>query len=249
MKDKIPAGPAVHQEEIAQMRRLQDSLVQMIVHDFRNPLASAMGYIELMECSLKEGRYGECGDYLKFMESMLNRLNSMISDLLDLGRMEESGLPMDFGTVSMSEVVEENLVENGIRLEDKGIRAVVTGQNSGALAAADRKLISRVVGNILSNAIRYSPLNGVIEFDIRVDGGDVELAVSNQGPKLPEHALERIFEKFYQVRDGDKCMGSGTGLGLAFCRMVMEAHSGSIRAVNNDGPGCSFIIRLPKRHA
>jgi signal transduction histidine kinase len=246
MKGMAKALRAGKRDDNGRSRELQDSLVQMMVHDFRNPLTSAIGYIELMDFALEEGKYDECKTHLKFMSCMMNRINSMINDLLDLGRMEESGLPMSFERVALREIVDENLKENDIRLVDKDIKTMVGINGPAALVSADRRLMFRVVGNILSNAIRYSPNKGVIAFDIREDGGHVELAVSNQGPKLPEHALSRIFEKFYQVHDGVKSIGSGTGLGLAFCRMVVEAHSGSIRAVNNEGAGCTFIIRLPR---
>lgn len=227
--------------EILNLQIMRENLVNMLVHDFRNPLTGIVGYLELLS-----GGQGEdsSAQYVSNAQYLARKMISMLSDLMDLTRLENNRLPLKLESVILRDVVEEALREFGHVMNDKSLTALILEDDAVELNA-DRGLISRMAGNILANGIRHSPVGAKITITTSVSGGVAELSINNEGEHIPDDVIGRIFEKFYQVEAKAANVRSGAGLGLAFCDMVVKAHGGSIVAVNNTGPGCRFIIRLP----
>jgi signal transduction histidine kinase len=228
-------------KELLGMQIMRENLVNMLVHDFRNPLTGIIGYLELLSDDQGENSNAQ---YVSNSQYLAKKMISMVSDLMDLTRLENNMLPLKLENVILKDLVEEVLREFGHAMNDKSLTALIREEDSVELSA-DRRLITRVAGNILANGIRHSPAGANITITTSVLDRVAELSFSNEGEHIPDDVLERIFEKFYQAEAKAANVRSGAGLGLAFCDMVVKAHAGSIAAVNNTGPGCRFIIRLP----
>jgi two-component system sensor histidine kinase KdpD len=168
------------------------------------------------------------------------RLNRLVSNLLDMTRLEAGALKVRKEPQPLEEVVGAALG----RLEDRlaGREVTTSIPHDLPLVPFDSALIEQVLINLLENATKYSPPKSAIEVAAFADGASVEVAVSDRGPGVGEEDVDRVFEKFYRVRAGE---GGGAGLGLAICRGIVVAHGGRIWVENREGGGASFRFTLP----
>lgn len=230
--------------EVLKLQELKDNFLHMIVHDFKNPLTGMVGYLDLLSGAMNSNCHDKCHRYVQNARNSTIKIKGMVQDLLDLCRLEEHRLHLKKEGASLAQLIKDNIEELQKPIIDNKLSVDVEGAEDLRISV-DRALFSRVIGNILQNAIRYSPREGEIIFRAEEREGEAVISISDQGPGLPEEALERVFEKFYQVEAKDKGTRSGVGLGLAFCDLVCKAHGGNIKAANNPGRGCAFIITLP----
>jgi two-component system sensor histidine kinase/response regulator len=231
-------------KEILELQTMKDNLVYMLIHDFKNPLTGILGYLDLIGLQSETG-CENCQQYAHNSQYLAKRMSSMVNDLMDIARLEKNVLPLRLDEVHLKDIVEDNLREFRHAIDEKSIKTVVEEGAEGVYVDADKTLLERVAGNILSNAIRYSEEYGNIIFKIDAAGGKAVLSISDEGPGIPEEALGRVFEKFYQVEANVSDARTGAGLGLAFCDMVIKAHGGHIEVKNNPVSGCTFTITLP----
>ena len=232
-------------EENLQLQTLKDNLVNMLAHDFRNPLTGIIGYLNLLDC---EELKSDCDLFDQYVNSALylaRRMTAMVSDMLDLSRLEKNLLPLRPEGINLKDVVEESVNQFRYALFEKKLSVMVEEAETRVAVSADSSLLGRVIGNILANSVRYSPEGGGISFQITKEGDLATLTITNEGPPIPEECISRIFEKFYQAEARAANTRSGAGLGLAFCDLVVSAHGGTITAANNPDKGCRFVITLP----
>jgi signal transduction histidine kinase len=233
--------------EYAQLARLQrdkDSLVQLIVHDMRGPLSAAILSLEFISRELK--RQGATRDMLEASEDALNsstNVANMITQILDTTKLEEGRITLNIEPVSTREVLELARQQVLSRAQSKDISITVDAPDT-LFMMADRRLFPRLLDNLLSNALRYSPAQGHILMVATESGGEVVLSIHNTGKAIPLPDRERIFAKFQQG-DSETNRLFGWGLGLYFCRLVVEAHSGRIAVEDVVGWSTSFVIHLP----
>jgi signal transduction histidine kinase len=232
-------------QEVLKLQSLKDNLMHMLVHDFRNPLTGLMGYLDIMELKIKKNENPEIESSISKSQLLATRMGALISDIMDIARLEENKLPLHLEQVSLREVMEGCLKEFEHAVEVKKITAAIEESTPGISVTGDRILLHRTIGNILANALRYSPINGSIRLSISTDAGMALLSIADEGPGIPLSALDKVFDKFYQVDKKAADARSGAGLGLAFCNLVVKAHRGGITVENNPGKGCRFTISLP----
>jgi signal transduction histidine kinase len=234
-------------QELVRLEHLKDSLMQMIVHDLKNPLTGIMGNIELLlrkgdECDADKRR----SLLLKSRDSS-NRLLKMIMDLLDISKLEEEKMELQWTGFDLGELVSESLRElrGATEVESKSLVYAQEGERFDV--EADRELIRRVLGNLLSNALKHTP--GGAEIRVEIERGAEGLAVSviDQGEGIPGEYHAKIFEKFGQVDVKKSGHKADRGLGLTFCKMVVEAHGGRIWVKSAPGKGSVFTFLLPPR--
>ena len=224
----------------------------MVGHDLKTPLASITGAAE----NVLEEIAGPVTDrqraYLEMILSSTVNLQRMISDLLDLSRIESGRLTLDLEPLDIQREAKNVLQSIRPLLEERGIetRTIVAASSTAVLA--DRTRLWQILNNIISNAVRHSPDGGGI--DIRIEdevscgsekSGRVLVSITDQGPGIPEEVLPRIFEPFYSRPVGPKGK-RGVGLGLAIVRQLAELHGGEIRVENIAGGGARFSFTLPK---
>ena len=224
--------------------RLRDTLTHTLVHDLRNPLAAIFGALELLGEAATTPQHAEL---LRLAQDNAERQLRLISAILDVSRLEQGALPLERARVSL-----RALVRNALRLAEPSARAqgmALVDEVPADLADAwaDGDLVMRVLDNLISNALRFTPGGGRIRVGADVVPGGapggrvVRVSVSDTGPGVPEDVRPRLFQKFSTGRG----RGAGSGLGLAFCRLVVEAHGGTIWLDDRAAPGSTFVFTLP----
>jgi signal transduction histidine kinase len=234
-------------QELLRLEHLKDSLMQMIVHDLKNPLTGIMGNIELLL------RRGDACDPDKLRNLLLksrdssNRLLKMIMDLLDISKLEEEKMELKWTTFDLGELVSESLRELRGATEVESKTLLYSQEGKRFEVEADRELIRRVLGNLLSNALKHTPGGSEIRVEIEPGSDGLAVSVVDQGEGIPVEYHAKIFEKFGQVDVKKSGHKADRGLGLTFCKMVVEAHGGSIGVKSATGRGSIFTFRLPRR--
>jgi signal transduction histidine kinase len=235
---------------LKQLETLRQDLTRMIIHDLKGPLSGIMGSLDYLE----SGMLGDVNaDQIKILslakkssESML----SMIQNMLDVAKMEEGKLelrrePVDLKTILLER---QHQFEPLIAREEKSITSDIEEHLPEAFI--EKNLIERVINNLLTNALNHTLKGGAIRLSLKNAGGQFEIAVSDNGAGIPPEYIDKIFEKFVQVHRRQAHLRTGAGLGLTFCKMVIETHGGKIRVESELGKGSSFIFTLPiEKHA
>ena len=222
-----------------QLLRMRDELSQLLVHDLRNLAATAMINTDLASEIVDDP---EGSELLAEARGSLARLSSMISELLDVGAAEEGRLRVSAAPTDLGQLAREVVAQMAAPQCRLGL-ARITIDEAPVIAAVDSSLIRRVLENVVGNASRFVPPDGMIDVHIARKGDHVVLSVANDGPTLDAAIRSRLFTK-YTGADPTARRSVTRGLGLYFCKLVVEAHAGTIEAVNVTA-GARFEIRLP----
>jgi signal transduction histidine kinase len=215
-------------------------LVAWVSHDLRTPLAGLRAMAEALE----DGIADDPGRYHLQMRQTVDRMARMVDDLFELSRLHSGSFQLSLESVRLDEAISEALAVSGPVARANGVRLDGHAE-PGVAVLADSRELSRMIGNLVTNAIRHTPSEGAVEVSARSNGADVELVVSDGCGGIPEADLPRVFDvawKGNHARTPDAAVGSG--LGLAIVRGIAEAHRGSVR-VDNVAGGCRFLVRLP----
>jgi two-component system sensor histidine kinase KdpD len=229
---------------LAETEKLRTALLSSISHDLRTPLASILGSAS----SLAESgsSFDEAGrrELLLTIQEEAERLNRFVGNLLDMTRLESGALPLNRDWIGVGEIVGMALRRVERQMRDLHVRLHV--ESGLPLLRVDAALVEQALFNLLDNAVKFSPAGGTIKVKARREGERVVILITDQGPGIPTDDLERIFDKFYRVRAGDRQV-AGTGLGLSICRGIIEAHGGTVVAQSPASPtgGSRFVVRLP----
>jgi two-component system sensor histidine kinase KdpD len=240
--ERAHLGEQARQAQVLQAtEKLQAALLNSISHDLRTPLVSITGALSSLE---EDGaRLDEAArrSLIENAREEAERLNRLVSNLLDMTRLEAGALRVAHDLCDVQDVVGAALEQLGDRLGDRRIKTDVPADLP--LAPMDFVLITRVLVNLLDNALKYSPPETPIEVRAHAASGHLEIEVADQGIGIPAEDLARVFDKFYRVqRPGH---ASGTGLGLSICKGIVEAHGGFIAAENRAGGGTVITVALP----
>ena len=228
-------------EASAALNRAKDEMVSLVSHEMRTPLASIVGFTELL--TTREVTPEHRKEYLSVMLQEGHRLTALINDFLDLRRIEGGHMTMSFAPADIGA-----LIKRVVEVFGKSGGSAVTARLAGdlPLVRADSDSIFRVVANLLSNARKYSPNGGDIVVSATSVDGMVEISVEDQGLGIPADALSHLFQKFYRIDTADRRAIRGTGLGLAISKNIVEAHGGTIGARSaGPGQGSVFYFTLP----
>ncbi|HUL07887.1 MAG TPA: sensor histidine kinase KdpD [Candidatus Acidoferrum sp.] len=228
---------------LAETERLRSSLLTSISHDLRTPLASIIGTITSLRSFGKLYDDRTRDEMLATAQDEGERLNRFVANLLDMTRLDSGAVELKREMIDLSDVIGSALQRCGKMLA--GHRVAVVLAPELPMFPLDFLLMEQVLVNLLDNAGKYAPAGSAIEISGRRDGAEVVIEVRDEGPGIPPGDLERIFDKFYRVHNGDR-QRAGTGLGLAICRGFVEAQGGTITAANRtDRSGAVFTIRIP----
>jgi two-component system sensor histidine kinase KdpD len=224
------------QIETEQMR---SSLLSSVSHDLRTPLASITGAVSgLLQRNHNLDSRGRELAQIAYEEA--ERLNRLLSNLLEMTRLESGSVKVEKEWQPLEEVVGTTLLRLDRLFEDHPLKTSLP--DDLPLVPIDGVLIEQVLNNLLENAVKYTPAGSPIELSAWAEGQEVVVAVADRGLGLPPGEEEYIFDKFYRVRPTTT---SGVGLGLAICRAIIEAHQGRIWAENRTGGGAVFRFTLP----
>ena len=233
-------------EQVAVLERSRRELIAWISHDLRTPLSALRAMAE----SLEDGVAGDPNRYLRQMRAQVDTLDRMVDDLFELSKIQTGTLSLSAEAVSLFDLVSDSVADltpvaaaRDVRLRERG---------TGDLTLwGDARELSRVIGNLLMNAIQHSPPGGEILIEAVARGdGHVALSVLDEGGGIPEEDLGRVFHPGWRGTNArTPVVGAGTssgaGLGLAIVHGIVEAHAGGVSVVNVPG-GCRFDVILPR---
>ncbi|MFN0071630.1 MAG: ATP-binding protein [Chloroflexota bacterium] len=228
-----------------ELEQMKDELTSVVSHELRTPLASIVGFIELM--LYREYPPAQERQFLQLVHSEGLRLTSLINDFLDLQRLESRGASIHRKPIDMTTSIELAIAAAG---DDAQRPVMLSLDDTLPTVHADPDRIQQVLGNLISNARKYSPDGGAITVHARQDGECLTVSVQDQGLGIPDTALPKLFQKFYRVDNSDHRDIKGTGLGLMICQRIVSAHGGTIWA-ESEGlrHGARFSFTLPLHQA
>jgi two-component system, sensor histidine kinase and response regulator len=226
-------------KRLEEAEKLRDDLRNMIVHDLRTPLTAVIGGVEML---------GQAGSLTEMQREMAGiainggkTLLGMINDLLDVEKMEAGLTRLNYSEVTAAALIAGAIAQVAV-LADIGQTALVPQIAQGLPAfSADESQLSRTLVNLIANAIKLTPA-GTVTITAQTAGENIRFAVRDSGRGIPPEAFERIFEKFGQVESHNRI---GTGLGLTFCKLAVEAHGGHIEVESTPDVGSTFSFTIP----
>lgn len=224
------------------LEQLRDQLVHMVVHDMRAPLMVLSGHLVLLQQE-SDKLSPVAANSLRTAMRSAGVLEKMANDLLDTSRLEEGKLPLQLGDHDLAELA--TCVGTQFRALARG-RAIAVEAIGSVSVPCDNELIRRVFENLVSNAVKHTREDGAIRIAVDGRGDRVRVAVSDQGPGVPAEARQKIFEKFESVTVRKDSRYHSAGLGLAFCKLAVEAHGGQIGVQAAEPNGSTFWFELPK---
>jgi signal transduction histidine kinase len=240
-----------------ELERMREDLTHMMVHDLRSPLTVIMGGLHLLRKVIKDPS-ARVEMLLDLATNSSQRMLELVNSLLDISRLEAGQMQMEIKARSLPNLVDRARERVApLALED-GIALQIDLPPDLPHVAVDANLVTRVLVNLLDNAIKFSPQGSVVS--VSADGVSaipmfeeseitlqhyISVSVTDTGPGIPEKYREKIFEKFSQVKEQESRRGLGSGLGLTFCKLVVEAHGGHIWVESQMGQGSTFTFTLP----
>lgn len=228
-------------ESLKKTEALRDELAHMLVHDMRSPLSGVMGYAGLLLQREKETLTPRGARYAKQIESLSRMLNEMVSSILDVSRLEAGELPLALAPTDLVSLAQTEC-ERFQGLPGASLEVVAEGP---VTANCDAALVTRVIGNLVTNALNYSSDGHLVRVRILACQEMARIEVIDQGPGVPDNLKNKIFEKFVQVEDAKGRRPYSSGLGLTFCRLVSERHGGLIGVESELGRGSTFWFTVP----
>lgn len=225
-----------------EMERLKREFVAMVSHDLRTPLMTVHGSLSL----LSDGALGEISDEAKTMvkraEVQIERLRDLVSNLLDLARLESGRFSVNLEDALLMDIFQNSAESVSALASERNIKLDVKHTDLEVHADADR--LVQVIVNFLSNAIKFSKEGSSVELLAVPKDQWVEVRVSDTGRGIPLEQQKKIFRRFEQVEDADSRKQKGTGLGLSICQSIIESHDGEIGVTSEPGKGSTFWFRV-----
>jgi signal transduction histidine kinase len=232
-------------EQLATLNRMKDEFVSTVSHEFKTPLTTITGFLSVM----LDGETGPMNEqqmkFLQIAKSAAKRLSGLVSDLLDLSRLE-GGAKMELRPLDLVELISQS-VENHQPAAADGGKSLIWAPPAAKLspAAGDSRWLGLVVDNLVSNALKFTRPNGKVTVEARDKGEFLMVSVSDDGIGVPLQDREKIFERFYRASNRAEVNAPGTGLGLAIAREVVGKHGGKIWFDSEPGQGTVFRFVVP----
>jgi K+-sensing histidine kinase KdpD len=232
--------------KLREVEKMRDDLMKMIVHDLKTPLTSVLATTEM----LRDGDFGPVNDRqskaLADTESKSEDLLALIEDLLEVWRLEEATMTLDLQPISPDAIFAELQHEWALRFKQENAQASIDVAEDAPVFHADKQLLMRVLGNLVQNSLTHTASSVKLNFSAKKDGDGVLLTVADNGPGIPPEYHELIFRKFERVKNPSIPRTRSSGLGLAFCKLVIDAHGGRIWVRSaGEGQGSAFHMYLP----
>ena len=230
--------------KLKEAEALRQEFVHMISHDLRSPISGIVGCLDL----LSDPAIGAVNDLQKsFLDMALtscHNLNSLIGDMLDVYKLEAGQMEMKLRDIDLHQMAENAVQPMRAQAIERGL-SIVNAIPIALMIKADPTRLSRVFSNLITNALKFTD-EGSITVEANTGVDTVEVRVVDSGIGIPSGEEQSIFDKFYQAQNRKLGKMTGTGLGLTFCKQVVEAHGGQIRATNNPERGSTFSFTLPR---
>ena len=229
--------------QLGEVDRVRRELVANVSHELRTPITALQAVLE----NLVDGVEPANPEILRTMLRQVERLGTLVAQLLDLSRLESGTVPLQRRSFDLLPLLEDAADETRLRTGD--VEVAVAVDPPGAMAEGDPERVHQVVANLLDNAMRYSPAGGTVELRASRTRASVTIEVCDQGPGISQEDSTRVFERFYRADAARSSTGGGAGLGLAIARWIVDLHGGEIRAEARQPHGCRMVVVLPAARA
>jgi len=230
---------------LRELAKVRDDLMKMIVHDLKTPLTSVLATLEM----LREGDYGPMTETqykaVSEAEGKAEDLLGLIQDLLEVSRVEETRIAISPEPIAPAAFLSELVIDWTPRFTAEGATMAYEAADEAPVFNADKALLRRVFANLVQNALSHSATAVHVDLAAKRDPQGILFTVTDNGPGIPAEFQEVIFRKFEQVRSPNAPKTRSSGLGLAFCRLAVEAHGGRIWVRSKESEGSTFYIQLP----
>jgi two-component system, sensor histidine kinase and response regulator len=226
---------------LRQLESMRDSLVHMIIHDLRSPLAGMLGYLDVFKTKTTSKLSASEGNILNVIQQNADKMMMLVLAALDVNRLESGQMPLNrqaYDLTSLAKTIMESL---GSLARQKHIN--LEAPSEPVMVKADKDVVERIITNLLANALKFTPEFGDVHIIVSLEGPSARLTVKDTGPGIPAEYHTKIFEKFGAIDKG--AHGYSTGLGLAFCKLAVEAHDGQIGVQSEVDKGSAFWFTLP----
>jgi signal transduction histidine kinase/response regulator RpfG family c-di-GMP phosphodiesterase len=235
-------------ERMSEVMTLKNNFVATVSHELRTPLAAMSAYMDSL-LGAREGQidHEQLQRFLSVVSEESQRLTRLIESLLDLNRIDAGLTKLTRQTIDMGELIEETarLLRPVAQIGQIALKDSIDCADTRV--DADRDQLRQLVLHLGSNAIKFTPPGGSVTLRLFGDAREIGLQVEDTGIGIPDHALDKIFERFYQVDSSLERRFGGTGLGLAICKSIAEWHGGRVTAESEVGRGSRFTVVLPRR--
>jgi signal transduction histidine kinase len=243
---RLAASYQTMARQLAELERLRAEFVGVASHELKTPINVIIGYLEL----LQEGIYGELTpkqkEVLETITKQTNTLTRLVKRLLDISRFEASGGKVDVRELDLQRFLTTLESSFSVLANQRDISFTVNhGQDLPRIVYWDEDRINEVLGNLLSNAFKFTPRGGKVALDVGARENRVIITLADTGAGISAEQLPHIFDKFFQADNQAQAATKGTGLGLAIAKEIVEAHGGNITVQSRVGEGTTFTVTLP----
>lgn len=231
--------------QLATAEALKEQLTHLLIHDLNGPLSALKLNLSILLAGLEGPLQPQQETILTSALGNADHLSRLIRNLLDIARLEEGRLSIKHEPVPVAALVAATCGEHEAAFRAKGVTLEEVLPSGLPPVLGDEELLARTLDNLLRNALQFTPAGGRVTVSARAEAGGVTLAVRDTGQGVPAAFREKIFDKFAQAEVGGQGRRRGTGLGLTFCRLAVEAHNGRIWVESAEGRGSCFCVTLP----
>jgi signal transduction histidine kinase len=226
--------------ELEKLNHMKTEFTSMVSHEFRTALTGIQGMSELINSG--DMKPEEVHEYSGYIFSEAERVNRLITDMLDIDRLEAGKMKMQMAPIDLNAVIEGVAVRSAVSSPQHPIRTELEANLPKVLGDSDR--LVQVISNLVSNAIKYSPVGGEVLLSTHFAKGAVDVSVTDHGVGIPADFVDRLFGRFERYEKTPSKV-IGTGLGLAIARQIVEMHSGKIWVESAEGSGSVFHFTIP----
>jgi PAS domain S-box-containing protein len=229
--------------KVEDLSRLKDEFLSIASHELRTPVTSIKGYTQLAKMLIKEGDLNTSEEYLDIALDQIDRMSRLILELLDVSRIETGRLEIRREPIAWSHFVRDVVHRHHTAVSDR--RFHVSVPDDAKLVTGDRDRLEQVLGNLLENAVKYSPDGSDITVTVDDRGESFVTAVCDRGIGIPADELGQVFERFHRGRQVSSTNYGGLGLGLYITKQIIERHGGAIWVESKEGQGTTFYFSIP----
>lgn len=228
--------------ERERLEQMRTDFVANTSHELKTPVGAVSLLAEAIESAADDP--DQVRTFATRISAEAQRLGQLTGRIMSLSRLQAAEGLTDFGPVSIDEVVAASLESHAVQAESAGV-SLARGGHRGVWVHGDAQILIEAIGNLVANAIAYSPAGSRVGVGVKSDGSVVEIAVTDQGIGISEADRDRVFERFYRADEARSRRTGGTGLGLAIVKHATQRHGGQVRLWSRPGRGSTFTIDLP----
>jgi signal transduction histidine kinase len=232
-------------DQLSKANAAKDRFLGMCAHDLRNPLSSIRGLAELMDENAIGTLTDEQREIVQTIHGASQSMLQLVNELLDVATIEAGHLKLAKEPTGVVEMLERSVHLANIEAAKKSMRIEMVRLASDPVVEVDRNKMRQVVDNLINNAVKYSPRGSVIAVIVHASESYAGFAVRDNGPGIPESERHKLFKDYGRLSAQPTGGEKSTGLGLAICRKIVEAHNGTIAVENIPGRGAEFVVSLP----